>query len=68
MLQAVSFAVAMDLSTLFAFWTPSNILVVFWVDVVFLTAIAVSTMLFTVFMARIEYSRRKRVKEDDIQQ
>lgn len=50
MLQAVSFAAAIDLITLFAFWRPDNILIVFWVEVIVISGIAVSTLLLTVMM------------------
>lgn len=42
MLQAVSLAVALDMTVLFQFWNP-DILVIFWIDVSVFTAIAVST-------------------------
>jgi len=43
MLQAVSFATAMDLSATFAWWTPTDILILFWVDALVLTSVAFST-------------------------
>lgn len=43
MLQGISFAVAIDLSTIFSFWRPSNILVLFWANAFILTIIAIST-------------------------
>ena len=43
MLQAVTFAAAMNLTALFSFWAPTNILVIFWIDAFVLTGIAVST-------------------------
>lgn len=58
MAQAISFAVAMDLTTLFAFWTPSDILVVFWVDAVVLTLIACSTAALTVATWSMRFLKR----------
>jgi hypothetical protein len=55
MLQAVSFAVAMDLSLLFVFWRPESILVRFWINAIVLTAIAMSTILLTVTVARRQH-------------
>lgn len=43
MLQAISFAAAIDLTALFAFWNPKNELVLFWVNAIVLTGIAIST-------------------------
>lgn len=48
MLQAVSFAAAMDLSLMFSFWRPTNLVVIFWIDALVLTAIAASTILLTI--------------------
>lgn len=43
MLQALSFAAAIDLTALFSFWTPKSILVLFWVNAIVFTGIAIST-------------------------
>jgi hypothetical protein len=43
MAQAVSFAAAMDLTAVFSYWHPKNILLVFWIDAVVLTLVSVST-------------------------
>ena len=65
MLQAISFAAAIDLTTLFAFWRPENILVVFWVDIVVLSGIALSTSTLTIMMIAIPIMQRKKVDPDD---
>jgi len=59
MFYAVSVAIIIDLSTLFSFWRPSDILVVFWIDALVLTLVAVSTSLITLFMLRIKFPSRK---------
>ena len=43
MLQGVAFALAVDLTLLFAFWTPKDILVQFWVSAFVFTFIAFAT-------------------------
>lgn len=43
MFQALTFAAAMNLSVVFTLWRPDDILVIFWVNAVVLTAIAIST-------------------------
>lgn len=68
MLQAIAFAAAVDLSTLFVFWQPKNILVVFWIDVIVLTAIAVSTSLLTLMMWLVPRRERRKGKSNAVQQ
>lgn len=48
MLLAISFMIAMDLTTIFSFWRPKNIMVMLWVDAMFLTTIAISTSLLAI--------------------
>lgn len=43
MVKAISFALAIDMTVLFIFWQPKNILIQFWVEAVTFTAIAIST-------------------------
>lgn len=43
MLQAVSFALALDMTVLFQFWQPKDILWLFWIQTVVFTLIAIST-------------------------
>jgi hypothetical protein len=59
MVESISFALAMDLSALFTIWKPSDILIVFWIDAVMLTAIAVSTAAMAYLMLRILISQRR---------
>ena len=59
MLQAVSFAAAMILTVLFSYWRPKNILVMFWVDAVVLTAIAGSTAALALLMWRTNHPKKK---------
>jgi hypothetical protein len=59
MLQAISFAVAIDVSATFSIWRPSDILVIFWVDAIILTAVAASTASLTIFIWRMNAPNRK---------
>jgi hypothetical protein len=59
MFQAVSFAVALDLSAMFFIWHPSDILIIFWTDAIVLTAISVSTSLLAIFILGMNHPKRK---------
>lgn len=54
MLQAISFAAAIDFTALFAFWHPNNIYILFWINAVVFTGIAISTSLLAWFMWQIK--------------
>lgn len=43
MFQSLAFATAMNLSVIFTLWRPQDILVIFWVNAIVLTTIAIST-------------------------
>jgi hypothetical protein len=43
MLTMVSLALAVDLTLLFAYWQPKDILVSFWIEVIVFSLIAIST-------------------------
>lgn len=62
MLQAVALAGALDMTVLFAFWRPDDILVVFWAQALVFTAIAVSTSTLVWVTIRMRYQNRKRFK------
>lgn len=47
MIQAIAFALALDLTLIFHFWTPTNILVIFWTNAVIFTLIAGATAYLT---------------------
>lgn len=60
MLQAVSFAVAMDATVIFTLWTPKSILVLFWINAIVFTAIAISTSLLAWWMWSLRRSAKKK--------
>jgi hypothetical protein len=62
MVQAISFAVALDMTVLFAFWTPEDILVLFWVEAMMFTAIAASTTTLAWITIRLRYPSRRTFK------
>ena len=62
MVQAISFAVALDMSVLFAFWTPEDILILFWVEAMMFTAIAASTTTLAWITIRLRYPKRRTFK------
>lgn len=57
MFKAISFALVLDMTVVFQFWQPEDILIYFWVQVVCFTLIAISTGLLTFFMVRMNYKR-----------
>jgi hypothetical protein len=60
MLQAVAFATAMDLSTFLTFWKSVPILILFWVDVLVMTFIAVATAALAWLMWRMNHPKKGR--------
>lgn len=62
MLQGVAFALALDVTCLFTYWRPTDILVEFWIDVIVFTLIAVATASLTVMMIRANYKKLRRKK------
>jgi hypothetical protein len=62
MVQAISFAIAMDFTTLFAFWRPTSILIVFWVSIGMLSLIGISTSGLAIMMFVIPYRVRRNVR------
>jgi O-antigen ligase len=58
MLQAVAFALAMDVTCLFTFWNPgpNHILLEFWTEAFVFTLIAISTACLTYMLWRENFS------------
>lgn len=59
MLQAIAFAVAMDMTVLFSYWHPKDILIIFWVDAVVLSVVAASTAAFAILIGYQIWKSRK---------
>ena len=55
MLQAVAFALIVDVTVLFLFWSPSDILVTFWIEAFCFSFVAVATGLLTVMLWRTNH-------------
>jgi hypothetical protein len=60
MLQAFTFAVAIDISALFSFWRPHNLLFVLLVDLAILLGIAVSTFGMASYIWKLNHPRKGR--------
>ena len=66
MLQAISFAIVIDLTAVFQYWHPNNILFLFWVDTICFTLIAISSALLTFMLCYLNfYKYRNRGKHND---
>lgn len=64
MLQAISFALAIDFTLLFQFWVPVNVLIVFWMNaaVFFLIAIATGALTIKLWILnhrKVDHPRRR---------
>lgn len=57
MLQAFAFALAIDITALFTFWQPEDILFYFWVETVVFVFIAISSALLTWGLWRTNHSK-----------
>lgn len=62
MLQAVTIAFALDVTVLFQFWHPKDILWVFWIEVVIYTMIAYSTAMLAWMSWRLNHPKRTKGK------
>lgn len=63
MFMTVSFAIVLDVTVLFQFWHPTDILIYFWIEAVCFVLIAISTGVLTAFMVRMNYKRWRRKRE-----
>lgn len=62
MLMAISFAAALDMTVLFAFWRPQEILILFWVQAIVFTGIAISTSTLAWVTLRLRYPTKRTFK------
>lgn len=58
MLQAISFALVLDFTVLFQFWTPGSILLQFWIETILFALIACSTAALTLMMWRLNHRKK----------
>jgi hypothetical protein len=61
MVKAITFAVTMDLTLLFMFWRPRDIMVRFWINAILLTAVAITSAWMAWNIWRIGHPNRKKV-------
>lgn len=59
MLLSISYAFALDVTVIFAFWRPSDILAVFWTDVIVFTFIAGASLALVILVIKMNYLKRK---------
>lgn len=64
MMQAASFAIAVDLSAVLAFGFPKTPIMRFWVDAVVLTLIAGSSAMLTGFMVKLNFFPKKEQRNE----
>jgi len=62
MLKSITMAAALDMTVVFAFWTPRDILVMFWIEAIVFTAIAISTTTLVWVTIRMRYPERRTFK------
>lgn len=65
MLQAVSLAVALDLTLLFSLWDPGpeHFDELLWLNIIVFGLLALSTLLLTATVIRMNYFRHRKKKE-----
>lgn len=60
MMQAVAFALGIDTTLVLTTWGPGNFLIHFWVKMVSLTAISISTIALSIKMWQLNHKQRKK--------
>jgi hypothetical protein len=58
--QACAFAFALDITVVFSFWRPKNIMIIFFVDMLLLLNIMVTTTGMAVFIWKLNHPRKGR--------
>lgn len=66
MVRGITFALAMDLTALFAMWNPNNIVLEFWTQIVVFSIVAITNLAMAGLIWRMRYFRRK-AKRDAIE-
>lgn len=64
MLHGISLAFALDVTVLFYFWTPTDILVAFWIEVIIFTLIALASCLMCIYLVRLNYMNKEKVTDE----
>lgn len=60
MLQAFAFAVALDVTLVFSYWKPGDVLFVHWVEVIVFGMIALATSSMTYLLWKLNYEVRRK--------
>jgi len=64
MVQAIAFAVAMDMTTVFAFWRPTNIVLVFSISIAMLGGIGIATTGLALMMLIVPFRVKRKAKQN----
>lgn len=59
MLHGISLALALDVTVLFFYWQPKDILVIFWVEIIVFSLIAIANLCMCILLVRHNYIRRR---------
>lgn len=59
MLLTVSFATAVDMTILFQYWRPKDILTIFWVQGTIFTALSASGLILSILVVKMNWLKRK---------
>jgi hypothetical protein len=62
MFQSIAFSLALDVTTIFHFWMPSNIMLIFWTNTIIFGLITLATLSVNYMM--IMLNRTRRVDQD----
>lgn len=63
MLQALSFAIVLDFTALFQFWTPTNLLTAFWIEASIFVLIAISSAALSITLIYLAVKDSKKEKK-----
>lgn len=59
MLQAISLAMALDMTVLFQYWTPKNVLTAFWMQVIVFALISIGAVYKCWVLWRLNYRKKE---------
>lgn len=59
MIHGITLALALDVTVLFFFWTPNDILIVFWTELIAFSLIGVASILMCFYLVRFNYLKRR---------
>lgn len=63
MTQAIAFMLAIDMTLVAQFWQPDDIIILFWINAIILSFVAIATGWLTVTMVKANYMKHQRSKD-----